>query len=796
MKRIRQAQRMTLGCITALFAACLFWAWTLPIPARAQAAFDPPPQTIAFAELAVVRLTLQYADQASGTPSPALCTGLGTIIATTGSNSHSFILTDGQLVNPTRPCLGAITAFMNKNNGQKPSAWKLTAVSVYLNAAYAGTTTTALAISPDAISGAGSGPIVLPIQTEPSFDLPTVPLASQQAVPAYLIGLGADAADPTDSVSANAVVNQLNPFYSPIDQPVFVPTPTPTLAPTPTAAATVVATATPTPLPATPTPKKGTPTVAATPTMTTAPTAVPALRYAPGTPVFDDNPDGMGHLVGIYIQTPDGDERIAGPSNLDIAVATQLAVPTPGDFSTHWHQALQAFYAANPANPQDPNFGVAVENLIYIQQKYPAFHGEDLWLAAAREHIKTLGVVPPTPTAVATKTPATGFAFLQTNPFKSQQGLIIAGIALVILLLGLFFWGRALTAGRRDQRKPLNPMLEDAERPDTARLPALALHGNGADTAKERRADGQDQRESWRIASLRPTVPLPSNRKTNRLGLHAAGLTDAGVKRKNDPNQDSILAMHGARLQDGAPQSFGLFVVADGMGGHQNGREASMHAIEVLVNSVVQPLVDGSALSDDALLELLKASIEKANLSLHRRNLRQHTDMGTTITAALVTGDIAHLANVGDSRIYHLQQEFPLRQVTVDHSVVAGLVAAGVIRPDEIYTHPKRNQIYRSLGEKEEVDVDVFRIMLQPQDLLLLCSDGLWEMVRDPQIESVLRAHTEPQEVATHLIEEANANGGVDNISAVIVRMLGEDSAPQSTGVHIYAGPSTLTGRM
>ena len=163
--------------------------------------------------------------------------------------------------------------------------------------------------------------------------------------------------------------------------------------------------------------------------------------------------------------------------------------------------------------------------------------------------------------------------------------------------------------------------------------------------------------------------------------------------------------------------------------------------------------------------------------------------MGTTMTVAIVVGPTAYVANVGDSRTYLYREPEGLKKVTNDHSVVASLVEAGIIKPDDIYTHPKRNQIYRSLGEKPVIDVDSFKVPLQAGDKLLLCSDGLWDMVRDPIIQNVLRSVPDPSQTGNTLIKAALDGGGEDNVSVIVISVTEATTKTGMTGIQLLAKP-------
>ena len=246
---------------------------------------------------------------------------------------------------------------------------------------------------------------------------------------------------------------------------------------------------------------------------------------------------------------------------------------------------------------------------------------------------------------------------------------------------------------------------------------------------------------------------------------------DPGIVRRHAPNEDTLLAVQGTRTTDTGPEPAGLFIVADGMGGHAHGQEASRMAIQVLSDTVIPVLMRGSE-RDINFLELLREGAHRANLAIYQRNREQENMMGTTLTAALMVGNTAYIINVGDSRTYHYRKSEGLAPITRDHSVVARLVEKGAITSDEVYTHPKRNQIYRCLGDRATVDVDSFTISLYTGDVLLLCSDGLWEMVRDSDMQSIIETSLpHPIHISKHLTQAALDHGGADNISIIVVHV-------------------------
>lgn len=226
--------------------------------------------------------------------------------------------------------------------------------------------------------------------------------------------------------------------------------------------------------------------------------------------------------------------------------------------------------------------------------------------------------------------------------------------------------------------------------------------------------------------------------------------TDIGCLR--DHNEDSLVV---------TPP---LFAVADGMGGHAAGEVASEIAVRVL-SELAPEHPDGEALGR-AIEEANRAVIQAA------REGRGRQGMGTTMTAAMLEGERLVIAQVGDSRAYLLHQG-KLQQLTRDHSLMADMIEAGQLTPEEARTHPQRSVITRALGSDAHLHPDIYEINVETGDRLLICSDGLSGMIFDDQIENTLRRVQDPQRCASQLVNEAIAAGGHDNVTVIVADVTG-----------------------
>jgi protein phosphatase len=273
--------------------------------------------------------------------------------------------------------------------------------------------------------------------------------------------------------------------------------------------------------------------------------------------------------------------------------------------------------------------------------------------------------------------------------------------------------------------------------------------------------------------------------------LSVAGLTDVG--RERELNEDRFYYKV-VQASDEGP--VGLFVVADGMGGHLAGEVASHWAVRTLrrelaplfrpqdpavtrrLDAETLAALGGGAtvrLEETDLARMLEHAVERANqvlLGYARTHHEDAGDLGSTLTLAVVEEDRATVAHVGDSRAY-LWRDGRLRQLTEDHSVPGALLQQGRIAPEEVPEHPHRHILYRCLGLKPSVETDIYpSVVLRSGDALLLCSDGLWDMVYPTErLEAVLATDDSAPVICRRLVDAANEAGGADNITVVLVRL-------------------------
>lgn len=232
--------------------------------------------------------------------------------------------------------------------------------------------------------------------------------------------------------------------------------------------------------------------------------------------------------------------------------------------------------------------------------------------------------------------------------------------------------------------------------------------------------------------------------------------TDVGQKRKM--NQDYVF------VSDSPVGNLpNLFVVADGMGGHNAGDYASSHAVQTLVDEIRDD-------RDFNPIKIIRHAIETANTEIlnQAQNDVSLRGMGTTMVVATIVGHYAYVANVGDSRLYIIQDQ--IHQVTKDHSLVQEMVRMGELKAEEAKNHPDKNIITRALGAERTVDIDFFDLKLEPNSTILMCSDGLSNMVEDAKIEEIVfDSEISLERKGRKLLREANQNGGKDNIAVILV---------------------------
>ncbi len=760
----------------------------------------PASQPLALSEVSVVRLVYSYVvtptPKGKTAPNPVLCTSLGVLVqslpAASTSGFNTWVLTDGSLLNtvPT-PCASAASS----SSGKTATTYKLSSITVYVNNVYTGKGLTSVSLGTYTAapnngfhcfaSSCPNGAFFFSFHTDslqPTLDVATSNTLAQFAI--ALTNQGTPTARPPVSLTNQAdALNFLNPA------PVL-------------------------------------------------PAALTSQSEV-GMPLINQN----GQMVGMHIQ-----------NNVTLTYADyNTFVSQHAMFLNAPANALQVAWKSGIAAYYRHNYPAAIKDFQTVETMNPNFVAAKTFEQSAQALSTSEGNAVKGPSVPATQS--------ATNLGISKSTLLIVGITagtvlLILLLMIIILWvrhRRELAHFKSEQAEAQRNAEKEAQQiqrsratanlqPLAAELPCpscgklirstetncpycgaliaasvsgLHLHALPSSPAAQSQVNyTQSFGSSTPSISELPTIEFsPANGsndsdktlpydieqlKTPNLSLAVGYLTDPGIKRKYKPNEDSLFVMQGTGTNNSQSQEYGLFVVADGMGGHANGQDASRMAIQTIIDYILPQISEKKQLGDEAFAQLLREGVQRANQAVHQRNLEERADMGTTMTTALVFGSTAYIANVGDSRTYLYREPDGLVKITHDHSVVASLVEAGIIQPDDIYTHPKRNQIYRSLGEKSVVDVDSFVVPLKAGDKLLLCSDGLWDMVRDPEIQRLMSAPTpDPSKIGQNLIQAALDGGGEDNVSLIVVSFSeSEASSSNQTsmkGIQLLYKPETVT---
>jgi protein phosphatase len=315
------------------------------------------------------------------------------------------------------------------------------------------------------------------------------------------------------------------------------------------------------------------------------------------------------------------------------------------------------------------------------------------------------------------------------------------------------------------------PETDDAEAKqaiETQTRPAVVDTPSGSEeTVVPEEGDTNETEPVLADGATRP-LPLESVISNKNEHIKFGQSTDVGMVRNN--NQDAVLSFFfTSRSSDDQPD-FGLFIVADGMGGHHDGEKASAMTARTLAayvtSNIYLPLLNQNDDDRAPMTEILVEAVQKANLDV----INRVPEGGTTLTAVAIIGDLAHIVHVGDSRVYLITKD-GLEQVTRDHSLVQRLIELDQLTTEEAADHPQKNVLYRAIGQSESLEVDAITRRLPPNSRLLLCSDGLWNQVADKELGDVVMSHENPQEACDKLVALANARGGTDNITTILLQI-------------------------
>ncbi len=242
------------------------------------------------------------------------------------------------------------------------------------------------------------------------------------------------------------------------------------------------------------------------------------------------------------------------------------------------------------------------------------------------------------------------------------------------------------------------------------------------------------------------------------------------IGKLRDHNEDSLFTLHTILAGEGEDIPIGIFIVADGMGGHQHGEAASRIAIRTMAGHIIRKLylpffnIYPSSQSE-SLQEVMQTGVQEAQQAV----LKEVPGGGTTLTAAFLLGEQVTVAHVGDSRAYFIHPDGRIQPLTRDHSLVRRLQELGQITEKEASVHPQRNVLYRAIGQGEPFESDINTYQFPSDTTLLLCSDGLWGVVPEGELLSIVNSAPSPIIACQRLVDAANGAGGPDNISVILV---------------------------
>jgi len=271
---------------------------------------------------------------------------------------------------------------------------------------------------------------------------------------------------------------------------------------------------------------------------------------------------------------------------------------------------------------------------------------------------------------------------------------------------------------------------------------------------------------------VQATFSPPPVRSTKLTLSQLASGCGQDVGRQRDHNEDALFSLTTTLITNSNHLLFGLYIVADGMGGHQHGELASEIAVNAMAGHVIQHLytpllsIDPSP-PTDTLQEIMTSGVQLA----HEKIVERVSGGGTTLTCVVVLGKQMIIAHVGDSRVCTIDLHGNLHPLTRDHSLVKRLEELGQLTPEEAAIHPQRNVLYRALGQGEPFEPEIITAPLPSPGYLLICSDGLWGVVPDQQLGEIALSAPSPQVACQQMIDAANEAGGPDNITAILVQL-------------------------